>query len=99
MDASVEAVDGDIVLKLKNLPVDEGVNDIIVDGTQNFIYTFSYTSDEGHVSKRDKDVINISSFGSSKVSDPSQGKWLSHGIMAGLVWVFLMLLDVDADLL
>ena len=31
--ASVEAVDGEIFLKLKNFLLDEGGNDIIVDGT------------------------------------------------------------------
>ena len=33
MDASVEAVDGDIVLKLRKFLVEEGGNDIIVDGS------------------------------------------------------------------
>ena len=32
MDASDEAVDGDIVLKFKNFLVEEGGHDIIVDG-------------------------------------------------------------------
>ena len=43
MDASVESVDGDIVLKFKKFLVEEGENDIIVDGPQNFIYAYSDT--------------------------------------------------------
>ena len=35
----------------------------------------------------------------SKVYDPNQGKWLSHGILTGLAWVFLTPLDVSSALL
>ena len=48
MDASVESVDGDIVLKFKKFLVEEGENDIIVDGPQNFIYAYDDTVGEGH---------------------------------------------------
>ena len=72
---------------------------MIVDGPQNFIYAFSDTVGEGHGSNKGKDVINLRSVGSSKVSDANQGKLLSHGILAGLAWVFLTLLDVGADYL
>ena len=41
MDASAEAVYGDIVLKFKNFLVEEGYNEISV--IQNFIYSFSET--------------------------------------------------------
>ena len=99
MDASFEAVDGDIVLKLNNFPGDDRGNDIIVDGPQNFIYVFSCTLGEGHRSNRGKHVINLSSGGSSKCSDPNQGKWLSYGILAGMAWGFLTLLDIGAALL
>ena len=97
--ASIEAVYGYIVIKFKNFLVEEGVNDIIVDGPQNFIYAFSDTDGKVHGSNRGKAVINISLGGTSKVYNPNQYKWLSHGIMAGLVWGFLALLDVGADLL
>ena len=48
MDASVEAIDGDIVLKFKKFLLEQGqgVNDIIVDGPQNFIYELSDTVGE-----------------------------------------------------
>ena len=98
MDASFEAVDGDIVLKLNNFPGDDRGNDIIVDGPQNFIYVFSCTLGEGHRSNRGKHVINLSSGGSFKVPDPYQGKWLYHDILAGLSWVFLTLWAFGDDL-
>ena len=40
MDASVEAIDDDIVLKFKNLLIEEGGNDTIVDCLPTFIYEF-----------------------------------------------------------
>ena len=43
MDAFVEAIYSDIVLKFKKFLVEEGGNEIIVDGPQNFIYAFSDT--------------------------------------------------------
>ena len=43
MDASVEAVDVDIVLKFKKFLVEEGGNEISFSGTQNSIYAFSDT--------------------------------------------------------
>ena len=46
MDASIEAIDGDIVLKFKKFLVEEGGNYIIVDGPQNFIYEFYDTVGE-----------------------------------------------------
>ena len=83
MDASVEAIDGDIVLKFKKFLLEQGqgVNDIIVDGPQNFIYAFSDIVGEGQGSNRGKYVINISLDGRSKFSDPNQFKWLSNVIM------------------
>ena len=99
MDDSVEALYGDIVLKFKNFLLEEGINDIIVDGPQNFIYEFSGNTGEGHGSKRGKSVINLSLGGISKVSGTNQGKWFTHGIMEGLAWVFLTLLAVGAALL
>ena len=94
MDAYVEDVDGDIVLKFKKSLLGEGLNDIIVDCTQNFIYVFSDTIDEAHGSNRGKAVINIILGVTSKVSDANQGNWLSRGILAGLSWGFLTLLAV-----
>ena len=99
MDASVESVDGDIVLKYKKLLVEEGGYDIIVDITHKFINTFADTVGEVHVSNRGKSVIYLSSGGTCRVSDPNQGKWLAHGILAGLSWGFLRLLDFGATLL
>ena len=84
MDASVETVYGYIVLKFKKLLVEEGGNDIVIDGTQNFIYAFSDTVSDGNGSNRGNSVIDISSGGSSKVSDYNQGKCLAHGILKGL---------------
>ena len=99
MDASVEAVDGYIVPKFKKFLVEEGGNEIIFYGPQNFIYEFSDTVGEGHGSNRGKYFIDISLGGRSKVSDTNQGKWLSHGILEGLSWGFLTLLAVDVALL
>ena len=99
IDDSVEAVDGDIVLKFKNFLLEEGENDIIVDGPQNFIYAFADTVGEGHVANRENAVINLSSCGTSKVSDTNKGKWLAHGILASLTWGFLLLLDIGAAFL
>ena len=84
MDASVEAIDGDIVLKFKQFLVEEGGNDSIVNGPQNFFYAFSDTIREGHGSNRGKNVINIISGGIYKVYYLNQSKWLDHGILAGL---------------
>ena len=53
---------------------------------------------EVHGSNRDKAVINIISGGTFKVSDPNKGKWLAHGILTGLAWRFLMLLDIGSTL-
>ena len=69
MDYYIEAVDGDIVIKFKKFLVEEGQNDIIADGPQNFNYSFSDTVGEGHGSNRGKAIINLSSGGISKVSD------------------------------
>ena len=69
-DDSVEAVDGDIVLKFNNFLVEEGENDIIVEVPQNFVYAFSDTVGEVHGSNRGKYVINISSGGTSKIIIP-----------------------------
>ena len=63
MDASVESVDGDIVLKFKKFLVEEGENVIIVDVPQNFIYAYSDTVGEGHGSNRVKVVIELSTGG------------------------------------
>ena len=99
MDASVEAADGDIVLKFNSFLVQECGNYIIVYGTHIFIYAFAYTVDEGNVSNSGKYIINLNLGGSSKVYDTNKGKWLSHGILAGLAWGFLTILAVGADLL
>ena len=99
MDSSVEAVDSDIVIKLKKFLVEEGENDNIVDGPQNFIYAFADTVGEGYGPKRGKAVINLSSGGTSNISDPNEGKWLANCILAGLAWRLLTLLAVGADLL
>ena len=48
MDASIEAVYGDIVLNFKKFLVEEGDNEISFSGTQNFFYAFSDTFCEGH---------------------------------------------------
>ena len=74
MDASVESVDGYIVLKFKKFFVEEGGNDMIFDAPQNFIHVFSGTVGEVHGSKRGKAVINIISGGTFKFSDHNQGK-------------------------
>ena len=58
MDASVEAVDGDIVLKYKKFLVKEGENGISV--SQNFIYAFADTVGERHGSNMGKAVIGLS---------------------------------------
>ena len=84
MDAYVEAVDGDIVLKFKKFLVEEGGDGIIVDGTQNFIYTFSDTVGEGYGSNRGKDIINPSLGATSKVYYPKQSNCLSNVILTGL---------------
>ena len=99
MDAPIEAVDSDKVLKFKKFLLEEGGNDIIADGPQNLIHAFSDTIGEGYDSNRGKAVINISSGGTSKFSDTNRGKWLSHGILAGLEWGFLTLLAVGSALL
>ena len=99
MDASVEAVDGDIVLKFKKYLGEEGGNEIIVDGPRNFIYAFSEPVGGGHDLNRVKAVINLSSCGTSKVYDTNQGKWLSSGILTDLAWEFLTLLAVGDALL
>ena len=97
MDASIEAVDGEIVLRFNKFLVEESVNDIIFDGPQNFIYEFSDTVGEGHGANRGVAVINIVSGGTSNVSDPNQDNWLAHGILEGLALIFLMLFDVGAS--
>ena len=48
MDASVDTVDGDIVLNFKKFLVEEGGDEISICGPQNFIYLFADTVDEGH---------------------------------------------------
>ena len=60
---------------------------------------FADTVGEVHGSKWVKSVINISLGGTSKVSYPNKFKWLVRGILSGLVWVFLTLLDIGAALL
>ena len=99
VDAYFEAVDGNIVLKFKKFLVEEGVNEIISNGPQNFIYAFTDTVDEGHGSNRIKTVINFISVGSSKFSGNNKGKWLSYGILSGLACGFLNILAVGAALL
>ena len=67
MNISVEAVDGDIVLKFKKFLVEEVENETSVSVTQKFIYAFSDTVGEGHGPSRDKSVIDLST-GEAKVS-------------------------------
>ena len=57
MDAYVEAVDFDIVIKFKKFLVEEGENEIIV--SLNFIHRFSDTIDEVHGLNRGKAVIDL----------------------------------------
>ena len=57
MDASVEALDGDIVLKFNKLLVEEGRNEISASVPQNFIYAFSDTVGEGHGSNRGNQLL------------------------------------------
>ena len=54
MDASVEAVVFDIVLKFNNLPVEEEENEISGSSPQIFIYEFADTVGEGHGPNRGK---------------------------------------------
>ena len=60
MDASVEAVDGDIVHTLKNILVEDRENEISAIDPHNFIYTFSDTVGDRHRLNRDKAVIDLS---------------------------------------
>ena len=99
MDTSVQALDGDIVIKFKKFLVEDRENDMIVDGNQKVIYAFAYTVNEETDSNRGKSVINIISGGTSKVSDSNQVKWLDHRILTGLAWEFLTLLAVSVALL
>ena len=62
------------MLKFKKFLVEEGENDIIVDGSHNFIYAYDATVSEGHGLNKRKAVINLLSGGTSKVPDPDQGK-------------------------
>ena len=57
MDASVEAVDGDMILRFKNFLLEEGDNEISI--SQNFIYAFTDTVSEGNVSNRGNTVIDL----------------------------------------
>ena len=60
MDASVDAIDGDIVLKFKKFLVEEEENEISVSSPQNFIHEFSDTAGEGRGSNMGKAVIGLS---------------------------------------
>ena len=62
------------MFKFNKFLVDERGKDIIFYVTKNFIYSFSDTAGERHSSIRDKAVVNLSSGGSSKISDLNQGK-------------------------
>ena len=70
MDASIDAKDCDIALKLKKFIIEERWNDIIVDGPQNYIYTFTDTFGEGGGSHMGKDDINLILGATYKVFDP-----------------------------
>ena len=59
MEASIEAVDGDIVLKFKKFLVEEGENKISVNVPQKFTYAFVDTFGEEHGSNRDKALIEL----------------------------------------
>ena len=74
MDSYVEAVDCDKVLNFKKLLLEEGGNDIIFNGPDNFIYAFYDTFGEGRGSNRGKYVIGFSLGGCFKVYDPNQVK-------------------------
>ena len=58
MDASVEALYGEILLKFKKFVLEEGGNEISV--SQNFIHAFSDTVGELHGSNRCNTVIGLS---------------------------------------
>ena len=58
MDNSVDAVDGDILLKLKEFLLQQG--QIEISDSQNFIYAFSDTFGELNVSNRGNTVIDLS---------------------------------------
>ena len=59
MKPSVEAVDGDTVLKFQKFLVEEADNEISISVTQNFIYAFSDTVGEVHGSNRGKTAIYL----------------------------------------
>ena len=59
MNASVEAIYWDIVIKLNSFLVEAGGVEISVSCPQNFIYAFSDISGEGHESNRFKAMIDL----------------------------------------
>ena len=78
MDASVKALDGEILLKLKKFVLEEGGNEISV--SQNFIHAFSDTIGDGHGAKKCKTVIGLST---GEVSAPSEtgNELLLHSVI------------------
>ena len=74
MDASIEAVDSDIVSKFKKFLVEEEENEISVSGNHNSIYAFVESVDEGHGSNRGKEVIGLST--GEVPSPPETGNYI-----------------------
>ena len=60
MDASFEDVNGDILIKFKNLLVEDEENEISVSGPQKFIYAFDNSVSEGYGPDSGKLVIDLS---------------------------------------
>ena len=84
MDASIEAVDCDILLKFKKFLVEEGENEISV--SQSLIYSLSDTFGEWNGSNRVKAVIEISTgevptppeTGNDILLDSDGKKWMQY---------------------
>ena len=98
MDTSVEAVDGDIVLKYKKFLVKEGENGISV--SQNFIYAFADTVGERHGSNMGKAVIDLSIVEVPVAPAIGNNILLDSDILfdiGGKIWMQYVVSDPDPD--
>ena len=92
MDASVEALDGEIVQKFKKLPLDYEENKICVSVPQNFIYACSDTVGEVYCSNRGKVVIDLSI---GEVPEPTE-TWNDILLdIDGKIWMHYAVSDPD----
>jgi len=97
IDASVEVVDGQTVMKFTKIMKESGGIQI-TSGENKFLWAYGSSNTLGHHSARSPFDLNLSSGLASEVVVPNYSVWLGHGVMAFLAWAVLVPISANASL-